>query len=64
MPLDVLGLLVELWILSELDTGSVITQHLNRMINFMSEIKILRRTPTPHCLLSGKATCAILYLHH
>jgi len=42
MPLDVLHPLVELWILSESDGGSVVTQHLNMIINFRSKLEILK----------------------
>jgi len=41
MPLNMLSLPVELWISYKLDSSSIIPQQLYRIINPMSEIKIL-----------------------
>jgi len=52
-PLDVLGLPIELRNLGILDGDCIVTQYLNRIINYRSEIKILKKAPKPHCILCG-----------
>jgi len=60
--LDVLSVLMELRILRKLDGSSVVTQHLDRIINSRSEIEILKETAKAHYLLRSNATCHILCL--
>ena len=58
-----LGLSVELGILSKLDSRNIVTQQLYRIVNSRSEIEILEKIPQPYCLLSGEATSNILYFY-
>jgi len=63
MSTDVVSLLMEFHILSKLNNSTFVTQHLNEIINFRSEIKITMENPKPHYLLSSKARGNILCPH-